>query len=645
MQLESAMESVLPSEIITSTITEAEQLQNLQEDVEELRQNNRILESIIDEDENLWRALSDWRTEFDLPLEKQHEQMQRAWSAYCTNPIAFRQIQHITNFVTGEDLKFISPIPEVAEWINDFWRSPQNQMPLRIREYSNGFCINGNVFFRFYISKITGKVAIREIAPHEIKEIIHDPDDVKTTVYFKREFTKHTYNLQIYEQELVREYIPSVDVIRNPNLTAKVKVDNTMVNLGQPNNFESYIYHLKTPTVSGRKWGMTLFASHLYWLREYKNLLRHIVNLNKARSAYVMDVTVKGTERDVMLERRKHRVPPSPGSVLIHTDRVTYEYKGTNTGSANTQADLRAIKLMSVAGSGLPEHIVTGDASNANYSSTRSTNYPFIRMMQGFQEYWKYAYLYGILWTVLWAAAEYGPLSKQYEVEEWDDAVGKTVIKTKKIIDCIEVQFPQLDRELLSEMAAAFRVYGEMGIVSRQTMCIQAGFDWSKEKPRMDKEQKEANDEMMKQQQLQQGMQQQIQQSEMEQQAQMMQLQGDEDISQAVAAKHAGVPEASQAMQKMVSAQSGGMMGPGGMGPGGPGGGPQQQLMQSKDWRVNRRLRIIEDRTSELPPRILSIKRLLESKGHNKVLRTRVLSARERSITVREYLEQDYDEQ
>jgi hypothetical protein len=633
MQIESALEGALSEEIFSEVVTESEQLANLREEIEELRSSNKILESVIDEDENLWRALSDYRTDFDLPLDKQYEQMQRAWSAYCTNPLAFRQVNHVTNFCTGDDLKFSSPIPAVKEWVNDFWNSSQNQMPLRIREYSNGFVINGNVFFRFYISKVTGKVVVREISPHEIREIIHDPDDIKTPIYFKRQYTKHIYNYQVYDQELVIEFIPSVDLIRNPELANKVNIPKDWINIGQPKNMESYIYQFKVPTVHGRKWGMTHLASHLYWLREYKQLLRHIVNLNKARSAYVMDVTIKGTERDVQLERKKHRIPPAPGSVLIHTDRIEYEYKGTNTGSANTAADLRAIKLMSVAGSGLPEHIVTGDASNANYSSTKSTNYPFIRMMQSYQELWKYAYHYGLLWVVLYAGAEYGPLSKAYQITAYDESLGRSVTKVKKIIDCIEIIFPELDREELLNLAGAYRTYSEIGIASRQTMSIKAGFDWAKEKPRMDSEQREADEKIAQQQQQQAELQSQMTADQTEQQKQLMSVQGDEDISQAVAAKHAGVPEASQAMQKMMAAQSGGMMGPGAGGP------PGQGLMQSVRHSVAQRLSIMESLERPLPTRISRAKKLIESRT-NGPLRTRRIA---REIITREFFE-EFDE-
>jgi hypothetical protein len=602
----------------------------LRNEVDELKNNNAIMESILDEDELLWKALHEDRNEYDLPREKQWEQMRRSWSAFCTNPIAHRQIEHITNFVTGEDLKFVSPIPDIEDWIKEFWFSPQNQMPFQIRNFSNGFGINGNVFVRFWISHDTGKCVIREVPPFEIWDIIHDPDDVMTTIYYKRQFRKHTWHENHYRDEQVTEFIPSVETIRNPNLLDKVVVPTKSINLGLKDNQDSYIYHIKIPTISGRKWGMPSMASHLFWLREYKTLLRHITNMNKARSAYVMDVTIHGSEREVQLERKKHRIPPAPGSVIVHTDRVEYEYKNPNTGSANTAADLRSIKLMSVAGSGFPEHIITGDASNANFSSTKSTNYPFYRQMQAYQEYWKAAYQYGVLWVVLWAGYTYGPLQEFYTIEEYSAIYKQKILKKKRAIDCLDIIFPMIDREELDRLAAALRVFAEVGIASKETMSSLAGFDWKKEKPKLDAELEEQMGQMADQQSMMADMQNQAAMGAITPELMMSQMQGEQDIDLTMQAKAAGVPEASPAVSKAMAAMGGGSGPPGAGGPPPPPGGAGaggSKLMQSKILR--RKLSdgtVIMESTRILRSRVLSPteRKLIESRRR---LRTRVVSS------------------
>jgi len=623
-------------EFFAEEVAQVEELKGLETEVSDLREElrelnvrNSILESIIDEDEQLWKALSDLRHTYDLPYDKQQEQMQRAWSAYCTNPLAHRQVDHVTAYVSGEDLQFTSSVAEVEEWVNDFWFSAQNQMPIRCRKFSNEFQLNGNLFTRFWVSTATGKVVARSIPPHEIKDIIHDPDDVETVIYVKREFVRHKYSGSTYITEPITEFIPSLDTIRNPELLNKVEVPEQQVNIGIQDKFESYMHQSQIPTVSGRKWGMTTLSPHLYWLREYKTMLRHIVNLNKARSAYVMDVTITGSADDVEKERKKHRVPPSPGTVLIHTDKVAYDYKNPNTGSANTAADLRALKLMIVAGSGFPEHIVTGDASNANFASTKSTNYPFYRKMKGYQELWKYTYHYGIMWVVLWAAHTYGPLKKEYEVELWDDRLGAKVRKVKKIYECLDMTFPELDQEDPDRLASAYRIYSEVGLVSRRTMSIKAGFKWSNEKPQMDREQEEQMEKFKDQSEQQAGVQSMMGQDQVAQQVAGEQMTGEQEIGQAVMAKQAGVPEASRALQKMVAAQSGAM---GMQQPPGQGG-----LMQSKRFKIRYGSILTEDGTIIPTRAIPGQDKLRESNLAKKRVR-RIL---DQQILVKQILEED----
>ena len=200
---------------------------------------------------------------------------------------------------------------------------------------------------------------------------------------------------------------------------------------------------------------------------------------------------------------------------------------------------------------------MTGDASNANYSSTKSTNYPFVRLMQSYQEFWKHAYMYGILYVVIYGGVEYGPLKSHYEVEVWDQRTRQKVLKRKKAIDCISIQFPQLDREELDRLSAAVRVYGEMGIVSKQTMCTMVGFDWNKEKPLIDAENEEMQRQMQEQMQQQSQQQAQQQSDAMLAQTQASQLQGEQNIYLTKMAKDAGVPEAGPAGMATLQALSG----------------------------------------------------------------------------------------
>jgi hypothetical protein len=102
----------------------------------------------------------------------------------------------------------------------------------------------------------------------------------------------------------------------------------------------------------------------------------------------------------------------------------------------------------------------------------------------------------------------------------------------------------------------------------------------------------------------QQGVQSMMMGNEMAQQQQQLALQGDETISQALAAKQAGVPEASLALQQMAQMMAAPQPGPPGAGGQPQGGGkPQQQLMQSAlDQYHSKKRRLVESARGGIRP-------------------------------------------
>jgi len=69
-------------------------------------------------------------------------------------------------------------------------------------------------------------------------------------------------------------------------------------------------------------------------------------------------------------ERKAFQSPPKPASIKV-IDKESEFAPTTSGGRLGATGDVREFKLMATAGSGLPEYIVTGDASNANYASTK----------------------------------------------------------------------------------------------------------------------------------------------------------------------------------------------------------------------------------------------------------------------------------
>jgi len=119
--------------------------------------------------------------------------------------------------------------------------------------------------------------------------------------------------------------------------------------------------------------------------------------LNRARSAYAVVKKVDGKPSEVLSisdgQNQTNNASGStkaskamrPGSRVTTSKNVDIEFPSANLNASDTQHDGRAIALMMAAGLNMPEFMVTGDASNANYASTFEAAGPSVKMFNASQ--------------------------------------------------------------------------------------------------------------------------------------------------------------------------------------------------------------------------------------------------------------------
>lgn len=136
-----------------------------------------------------------------------------------------------------------------------------------------------------------------------------------------------------------------------------------------------------------------------------------------------------------------------------------------NTGSylQAVQGDLRQAAASTCA----PEYLASGDASNANYSSTKEAGTPFVQQAKALQGYFVTAYQC-VAWKVLAWAAECGLIARA----------------TLDLID-VQVTLPEVAARDEAAMAAVNQIKVQGGAKSRQTWCQENGDDWDVERANM----------------------------------------------------------------------------------------------------------------------------------------------------------------
>lgn len=116
----------------------------------------------------------------------------------------------------------------------------------------------------------------------------------------------------------------------------------------------------------------------------------------------------------------------------------------------------------------MPEFMVSSDASNADYSSTKEAGAPFVKAGETWQEFFKSAYLRVIWWAIEWAV-ECGVLPEE-------------------VFDLIDIQVdgPAVLHRNELEAAQVRQIERANGVLSPQTWAAETGRDYELEQANLD---------------------------------------------------------------------------------------------------------------------------------------------------------------
>lgn len=256
---------------------------------------------------------------------------------------------------------------------------------------------------------------------------------------------------------------------------------------GRPESFESVpvgeIQHRKANVDRTQPRGVpTLFAVRQNLRRAWK-LLRNMSTVASIQSAIaiVRRHTTPSTgslqqyvaklatlQQNDSGERTKTYQQFPPGAIVDTPPGVEYEFPASGIDVAKyveaLQAELRAI----AARLAMPEYMLSGDASNANYASTMVAEGPAVKMFERLQSEMIW-YDIKVLRRALEAAERAGRLPDGISQMVEIDAEGPTVMSRDRVKEA------QADQILVT-----------LGVVSPQTVAARYGFDYAQERALMD---------------------------------------------------------------------------------------------------------------------------------------------------------------
>ncbi len=456
----------------------------LQKAEERLQEALKEASEPLQKDDVGWQLLSSTATPKDLQPMQHKKQQEEAWLAYMMAPMAKRQVETGTTYLAGKGFQITSIVPEVQEVIDDFVSDPDNHWIIAVQEIANRYQIEGECPVILYVNTRNGRVLFRDFDSREVEAIERDPNDPRKLLAIRRVYAVETWDDKLTSvKEEQRD-----EVIRNGEADPR-----------QPDVIR-YIVYFKVPTVSNRVRGLSTLASHLYWLKMFKKVLDARAVMNVIRASLVWDVSVEGTPKDVDAEAKRNATPPQPGTVKVHSSTVTWQALTPKIEAHDASEDVRAIKLQAVTGSGMPEHVLTGDASHDTYAGAEAAMRPYHMSTLRFQLTFG-AYLSEMIYIVIEAAAKYGKLKDTDVVKV--DSDGTITIKAPVRNDedrkepktlprhkWFQIVFPVVEKEDELRQSRSIQTDYVSGFCSAETASQRRGYDYWQERKRIDEERK-----------------------------------------------------------------------------------------------------------------------------------------------------------
>jgi len=258
--------------------------------------------------------------------------------------------------------------------IEGFWNGKHNQSVLSARGQRKSCdkgLIDGEVFFALFLGG-NGEATIRTISPLEITEIITDPDDIETEMYYKRTWADT-------QGEVNEDYFRSTT-----NIEGKPSKSATGQDIQTTDG--AVIYHVAFNTITQR--GNPLLLPALDWLRQYRRFLASRVAIMLALARFAWRSKVKGgTAAVANIKGKLDAKTPAAGSDLIENLGVDTQPIKTDSGAKGAYEDGRQLKLQISAAVGIPEQYF-GDISSGNLATAKTVELPMMKMFQSHQQVW-----------------------------------------------------------------------------------------------------------------------------------------------------------------------------------------------------------------------------------------------------------------
>jgi hypothetical protein len=301
-----------------------------------------------------WQTISGRR--HDRTWSEIQELYTDALTAWRKNPMAWRIISTMVNYVVGPGISFTSPIAEMDDFIQRFWQHRKNRMELRQATMFEELVRSGDLFVLLFRNAVDGMSFIRFVTKDQIQKIETSPNDWETELVY-------------WEAPPAGEYEPRRWL--SPDHPEAGMTDAVMLH-----------YSVNRPM--GALMGESDLTTIIPWLLRYSRMLEDRVRLHWAARAFLYLVTVPSNK--VEAKSTQYGSAPESGSIVVKDESETWETITPSLRGADSSHDMKAVRNMIDAGSGFPPHW-RGEGGDVNVATAEAMQAPPEKLLLKRQQY------------------------------------------------------------------------------------------------------------------------------------------------------------------------------------------------------------------------------------------------------------------
>lgn len=301
--------------------------------------------------------------------------------AYQYSPLIKAAVDIKTRYTFGLSFSIVSEIDANQSVIDEIMDDARNRHALfgaqAIAEADRELQRGGNVYLAMWIEK--DPVGVRLWTSYEIGDVVLDPEDGDTPLYYVRSWT-----------DIKGLHTAAYPSIYNENPMGEITVNGS----GYTVDKSIVVYQMSEGRAAKQKWALSPYTSALPWNRAYEQFLLDFAAIVQIIRKYSTMFTTKGGEAQVSAlqtqfsheQRGHHR--DQVGDGIIATEGNDFKVIDAGSGKIVGPQDSRYFLLQVCASTGVPENMITGNLQTGNRASAQEMTANFLPIIEERQTLW-----------------------------------------------------------------------------------------------------------------------------------------------------------------------------------------------------------------------------------------------------------------